>query len=83
LDNAPATDFDGNRRPHFGGIDIGAYELQVYDLTVTGVVGFDDLRFLLDKWLSIGLSLPQDLNGDDRVDLQDFALLAEGWSAVN
>ena len=78
--DAPSTDFDGKPRPYFDAFDIGAYELQIYDLTVTGQVGFDDLKILLDEWLNEEPSLPADLNEDGKINFQDFALLTSNRS---
>jgi len=77
--NAPQNDFDANPRPHFAGIDIGAYELQVYDLTATGTVDYTDILLLADSWLDQGPSMPTDLDINGLVDFRDFALLADGW----
>jgi hypothetical protein len=78
-DNAPQIDFDQNQRPHFDGIDIGAYELQVYDLAGNGTVNFLDLAILADSWLEQGSSLPADLDNSSQVDFLDLALLGSGW----
>jgi len=77
--NAPVVDIDGNPRPHFAAIDIGAYELQVYDLVASGTVDFADLWLLADFWLDEGESLPADLNADNRVDFCDFAIFSGDW----
>lgn len=77
--NAPVVDIDGNPRPHFASFDIGAYEIQIYDLTATGTVNFTDIALLADFWLDEGESLPADLNANGRVDFQDFALLSGDW----
>ena len=78
-DNAPDTDINGNPRPHFTGFDIGAYELQIYDLTATGTVDFTDLSLLADFWLVEGPSIPADLDDSGLVDFYDFALLTSDW----
>ena len=77
--NAPQEDIDGNPRPHFAGFDIGAYELQIYDLTATGTVDFTDLLLLANFWLVEGPSIPADLDNNGRVDFHDFALLSSDW----
>ncbi|MHC4645113.1 MAG: right-handed parallel beta-helix repeat-containing protein [Planctomycetota bacterium] len=77
--NAPETDYEGGPRPQFSGFDIGAYELQVYDLTGTGTVDFTEIGLLADSWLNEGVSMPADLNFDGLVDARDFALFAVGW----
>jgi len=77
--NAPQDDLDGDPRPHFTGIDIGAYELQIYDLTASGTVDFTDLFLLSDDWLVEGPSMPADLDTNGIIDFRDFALLADGW----
>jgi predicted outer membrane repeat protein len=78
-DNAPQIDFDQNQRPHFEGIDIGAYELQVYDLAGNGTVNLLDLEILADSWLEQGGSLPADLDDSNQVDFLDLALLGGDW----
>ncbi len=77
--NAPQDDLDGNPRPHFTGIDIGAYELQIYDITASGTVDFTDLFLLADDWLAEGPSMPADLDTNGIIDFRDFVLLADGW----
>jgi len=77
--DAPDVDFEGDARPIFTGVDMGADEAAMYDLTASGKVGFDDLQLLQNEWLSAGPALSVDLNRDGRVDFYDFALLAEGW----
>jgi hypothetical protein len=78
-DSAPDADIDANPRPHFTGFDIGAYELQIYDLVATGTVDFIDLSLLADFWLVQGSSIPADLDDNGTVDFRDFALLVSGW----
>jgi hypothetical protein len=73
------VDIDGNPRPHFTAFDIGAYELQIYDLVATGTVDFIDLSLLADFWLAQGSSIPADLDDNGTVDFRDFALLVSGW----
>ncbi|MHC4337166.1 MAG: right-handed parallel beta-helix repeat-containing protein, partial [Planctomycetota bacterium] len=77
--NAPQDDLDGNPRPHFTGIDIGAYELQIYDITASGTVDFTDILLLSDDWLAEGPSMPADLDTNGIIDFRDFVLLADGW----
>jgi hypothetical protein len=78
-DNAPDADIDANPRPHFGGFDIGAYELQIYDLVATGMVDFIDISLLADFWLAEGSAIPADLDDNGLVDFRDFALLSSDW----
>ncbi len=77
--DVPQMDIDGNPRPHFTGFDIGAYELQIYDLTATGTVDFIDLSLLADFWLAQGSSIPADLDDNGTVDFRDFTLLVSDW----
>ncbi len=78
-DGAPDADIDANPRPHFTGFDIGAYELQIYDLVASGTVDFIDISLLADFWLAQGSSMPADLNDNGTVDFRDFALLSSDW----
>ncbi|MBA7630912.1 hypothetical protein ES703_38438 [subsurface metagenome] len=78
-DSAPETDIDSDPRPHFATFDIGAYELQIYDLAANGSVDFADLLLLAEYWLEEGPSLPADLDNNNIVDFRDFALLASDW----
>jgi hypothetical protein len=43
-------------------------------------VGLEDLKVLTDQWLQTGSGLSADLNGDERVDFGDLAVLGENWS---
>ena len=53
------------------------------DITGEGVVGFEDLRILAEQWLqapgipSADIAPPPD--GDGKVNMLDFALMAENW----
>ncbi|MHC4122093.1 MAG: right-handed parallel beta-helix repeat-containing protein, partial [Planctomycetota bacterium] len=77
--NAPSDDFETDLRPYFNGFDMGAYELQVYDITVTGTIDFTDVTLIVDSWLCSVSSHPADLDGNGVIDFYDFALLANGW----
>jgi hypothetical protein len=76
---APKTDIQGMARPIFGGIDIGAFELHIYDLTATGSVDLSDMLFLASNWLLQGSSIPGDLNFDNVVNYLDISLLAPDY----
>jgi hypothetical protein len=78
-DNAPQIDFDDKPRPYFADFDIGAYELQVRDISGSGSVDLSDLFILSDSWLSGGSYLPADLDNSNFIDFHDFALLGAGW----
>lgn len=75
----PEVDIAGNPRPHFAGFDIGAYELQTYDLIANGSVDLIDLSLLAEFWLAEGPSLPADLDDSGIVDFRDFALFSSDW----
>ena len=76
---APITDVAGNTRPYFDAVDIGAYELQGYDMTGTGMADYTDLALLAASWLDTEGPLLMDLDQSGIVDGRDFALLAKGW----
>lgn len=42
--------------------------------------GFDFLKQIAAHWLQTGDNMPEDLNGDQIINLEDFAILAENWS---
>jgi hypothetical protein len=44
-------------------------------------VDIEDLRIFVDNWSEAGLNVA-DFNGDGKVDLQDYAILASRWLAV-
>jgi hypothetical protein len=52
------------------------------DLDGNCVVNFDDLFLLTSEWLSTD-TLDYDLNNSSRVDVKDFAILAEDWLKDN
>ncbi len=76
---APITDVAGNHRPYFDEVDIGAYELQGYDMTGTGMADYTDLALLAASWLANEGDLLMDLDQNGIVDGRDFAMLAQGW----
>ena len=78
-DSAPEADIDAKPRPHFATFDIGAYELQIYDLATSGSVDFADLLLVAELWLEEGPSIPADLDNNNIIDFRDFALLALDW----
>jgi len=53
-----------------------AYKVQTSWLTSCGI-GFDDLHKMVQQWLAG--DVPGDLNGNGRVDLADYANLADLW----
>jgi len=75
--NVNQIDLTGKPRPHFEGTDIGAYELQIYDLTTTGTVDYSDLEILLNYWL---FNSVYDLDGDNIINWLDYTLLISGWN---
>lgn len=79
INYAGNTDFAGNHRPHFTGVDIGAFELQVYDLTATGTVDYTDISLFCNDWLKQNISLPTDLFADGVINFLDFSLIASDW----
>jgi len=42
-------------------------------------VNMDDLENFLTDWLDGGTNLPGDLDGDNKVDMVDFGILASNW----
>ena len=51
----------------------------IADIDSSGSVDAVDLSLLADKWLWPGASLIENLNGDDIVNLVDYAILAANW----
>jgi hypothetical protein len=43
------------------------------------VVNLTDLLIFVDWWLEDGPGMPADIDGDDDVDMEDFAALAYSW----
>jgi hypothetical protein len=51
-----------------------------HSLTTSDAAGLVDLTVFTQHWLATGTPSPLgDLNGDHRVDFDDFALLADRW----
>ncbi|MBN2210982.1 MAG: right-handed parallel beta-helix repeat-containing protein, partial [Sedimentisphaerales bacterium] len=73
------TDFDGNARPYYNAFDIGAYELMICDINVDGLLNVLDLAVMAESWLDTSPDLAADLNNDNRIDLEDFTILAHDW----
>ena len=46
------------------------------------IVDLDDLANFVQQWLENGPDLAADLNGDNWVDLEDYAVLSAYWMAV-
>jgi len=49
------------------------------DLVYDGMINYADLKALAAEWLGSGGDLAADLDGDNDVDLEDYAILAGGW----
>ncbi len=81
--HAPLTDLNEDPRPYFDGFDIGAYELQIYDLSANGTVDFTDLLLLVNTWLNKAPLIPADLDNNGIVDVRDFVLLGGDWARQN
>lgn len=46
-------------------------------------VHISDVGYIADEWLSKGGSMPQDLSGNGKVELNDYALFADRWLLCN
>jgi len=67
---------DGVHYPHL------AWEFsKVGDISCPDSVQLEDIVYLADRWFSMTLESigTADTNGDYRVDLSDFAIIAEYW----
>jgi predicted outer membrane repeat protein/parallel beta-helix repeat protein len=66
----------------FGGTNQASKSLatsgNIADINSSGTVDEADLKLLAGKWLRVEV-LPEDLNGDEIVNLGDFAVLANNW----
>jgi len=49
------------------------------DFTDDGVINNDDVGMLADEWLDMGPDVVADADFDDKVDFNDYAILANGW----
>jgi hypothetical protein len=50
------------------------------DLNLDGQVNFLDLQIFVDDWLRQQSGLPEDLDGNGKVDFNDFGILGGNWS---
>ncbi len=50
------------------------------DITNDGIVDINDLIVTAERWLSTGNEIPTDLSRDLKINMIDFAILAEEWS---
>jgi hypothetical protein len=64
-------------------IDVSSAGLLPGDLDRNGIVNWDDAVILTESWLldPTGTEPCAGVNGDDTVDLADYALLAENWTS--
>ncbi len=53
------------------------------DFTCPDGVGMEDVAYLAERWLDTGSywAGAADANGDERIDLRDFAILTDNWPA--
>lgn len=72
--------YDYLRRPRFvhGNIDLGAHELQNYNLASSCKIDIFDLVFFMENWLLSGDHY-MDLNNDQAVDYSDFSFIFNDW----
>ena len=53
------------------------------DFNLEGCVNAEDLSILTGEWLEQQSGLTADLNGDGKVDFNNFALFGENWTGVS
>ena len=87
----PASDWTSEVWPHGQRINMGAFGGtskaskstttggNIADIDSSGSVDAVDLSLLAGKWLWPGGTLIENLNGDDNVNFEDFAILASNW----
>jgi len=68
-------------QPDAGVTTSGSYTLTggFWSSGIPCFVNMDDLENFLTDWLEGGTNLPGDLDGDNKVDMVDFGILASNW----
>ena len=87
----PVSDWSAETFPHGNRINMGGYggtaqasrspngSGNIADIDKSGTVDIGDLRLMAFRWLSQGVSLPEDLDKDGIVDYKDFVILENNW----
>ena len=60
--------------------DVFSIDVPAGDFDCDGCVEFDDLAVLVGEWPEEHSGLKADLDGNGKVDLNDFAIFAENWT---
>lgn len=82
-DENARVSFNAGASPYDVYVDNVSLVEKVYapgDFNWDGCVGYDDLEVLVGEWQKAQSGLTADLNGDGKVDFEDFVIFSQDWT---